>query len=83
MLISGCIINELDLGGAAATRVKLEGCTLGSLDLTGAKLKDFDIRGTEFRGISGLGSLSGMVIDEYQLNLLAPLIAAHLGVAVL
>ncbi|MFB0836936.1 MULTISPECIES: pentapeptide repeat-containing protein [unclassified Arthrobacter] len=83
VLISGCIINELDLGGAAATRVKLEGCTVGSLDLTGAKLKDFDIRGTEFRGISGLGSLSGMVIDEYQLNLLAPLIAAHLGVAVL
>jgi len=56
---------------------------VGSLDLAGAKLKDFDIRGTEFRKISGLGSLSGLVIDEYQLNLLAPLIAAHLGVTVL
>ncbi len=83
VLISGCIINELDLGGAAATRVKLEDCTVGSLDLAGAKLKDFDMRGTEFRKISGLGSLSGLVIDEYQLNLLAPLIAAHLGVTVL
>lgn len=83
VLISGCIINELDLGAAGATRVKLEDCTIGSLDLAGAKLKDFDIRGTGFRKVSGLGSLSGLVIDEYQLGLLAPLIAAHLGVTVL
>lgn len=83
VLISGCIINELDLGAARATRVKLEDCTIGSLDLTGSKLKDFDLRGTAFRKISGLGSLSGLVIDEYQLGLLAPLIAAHLGVTVL
>jgi uncharacterized protein YjbI with pentapeptide repeats len=83
VLISGCIINELDLGAATATRVKLEDCTVGSLDVSGAKLKDFDLRGTEFRKISGLGSLSGLVIDEYQLGRLAPLIAAHLGVTVL
>ncbi|MDQ0767824.1 uncharacterized protein YjbI with pentapeptide repeats [Pseudarthrobacter defluvii] len=83
VLISGCIINELDLGAASATRVKLEDCTVGSLDLTGAKLKDFDVRSTEFRKISGLGNLSGLVIDEHQLSLLAPLIAAHLGVKVL
>ena len=83
VLITGCIINELDLGAAAATRVKLEDCTVGSLDLAGATLKDFDLRGTEFRKISGLGSMSGLVIDEYQLGLLAPLIAAHLGVTVL
>jgi uncharacterized protein YjbI with pentapeptide repeats len=83
VLISGCIINELDLGAAAATRVKLEDCTVGSLDVSGAKLKDFDLRGTEFRKISGLGSLSGLVIDEYQLGRLAPLIAAHMGVTVL
>jgi len=83
VLVSGCIINELDLGAAAATRVKLEDCTVGSLDVSGAKLKDFDLRSTDFRMISGLGSLSGLVIDEYQLGRLAPLIAAHLGVTVL
>jgi hypothetical protein len=66
-----------------ATRVKLVDCTVGTLDLAGAKLKDFDLRGTEFRRISGLGSLAGMVIDDYQLGLLAPLMAAHLGVTVL
>ncbi|TQJ67854.1 pentapeptide repeat protein [Arthrobacter sp. SLBN-100] len=83
VLITDCIINELDLGSAAGTRVALKNCTIGSLDVSGARLKDFDLRGTEFRSISGLGSLAGVVIDEYQLGLLAPLLAAHLGIMVL
>ncbi|MDQ0922169.1 uncharacterized protein YjbI with pentapeptide repeats [Pseudarthrobacter sp. W1I19] len=83
VLITDCIINELDLGSAAGTRVALKNCTIGSLDLSGARLKDFDLRGTEFRSISGLGSLAGVVIDDYQLGLLAPLLAAHLGVTVI
>ncbi|ADX74299.1 hypothetical protein Asphe3_31910 [Pseudarthrobacter phenanthrenivorans Sphe3] len=82
VLVTGCIINELDLGSATATRVVLKDCTIGSLDVSGAKLKDFDLRGSEFRGLSGLGSMAGAVIDEYQLGLLAPLLAAHLGVTV-
>jgi uncharacterized protein YjbI with pentapeptide repeats len=83
VLITDCIINELDLGSASATRMTLKNCTIGTLDLAGAKLKDFDLRGTDFRTISGLGSLAGVVIDDYQLSLLAPLLAAHLGVTVL
>ncbi len=80
--ISDCIIGELDLGSCAATRVALKNCTIGTLDLTAARLKDVDIRGTDFRVINGLGSLAGLVIDEYQLSLLAPLLAGHLGVVV-
>ena len=83
VLISDCIINELDLGSATGTRVALKNCTIGSLDLSGAKLKDFDLRSSEFRSISGLGSLGGVVIDEHQLSLLAPLLANHLGLTVL
>ncbi|WP_406636474.1 pentapeptide repeat-containing protein [Pseudarthrobacter quantipunctorum] len=83
VLISDCIINELDLGSAIGTRVALKNCTIGSLDFTGAKLQDFDIRGTELRGISGLGSLGGVIIDDVQLALLAPLLAAHVGLKVL
>jgi uncharacterized protein YjbI with pentapeptide repeats len=82
VLITDCIINELDLGSATATRVALKNCTIGSLDLSGAKLKDFDLRGTDFRTISGLGSLAGVVIDDYQLGLIAPLLAAHMGLVV-
>ncbi|MET3141164.1 UNVERIFIED_ORG: uncharacterized protein YjbI with pentapeptide repeats [Arthrobacter sp. UYEF10] len=83
VVISDCIINELDLGSASGTRVALKNCTIGTLDLTGARLKDFDLRGTDFRTISGLGNLAGVVIDDYQLSLLAPLLAGHLGVVVL
>ncbi len=83
VVISDCIINELDLGSASGTRVALKNCTIETLDLTGARLKDFDLRGTDFRTISGLGSLAGVVIDDYQLSLLAPLLAGHLGVVVL
>ena len=82
VLITDCIINELDLGSATAARVALKNCTIGSLDLSGAKLKDFDLRGTAFRTISGLGSLAGVVIDDYQLGLIAPLLAAHMGLVV-
>src|SRR6478609_9248622 len=80
--ISDCIINELDLGSATASRVALKNCTIGTLDFSGARLKDFDLRGTEFRSLSGLGSLAGIVVDEHQLSLLAPLLAGHLGVVV-
>jgi uncharacterized protein YjbI with pentapeptide repeats len=80
--ISDCIINELDLGSCVATRVALKNCTVGALDFGGARLKDFDIRGTDFRAISGLESLAGLVIDDHQLGLLAPLMAGHLGVVV-
>ena len=81
--ISDCIINELDLGSCTATRVALKNCTLGSLDVTGARLKDFDLRGTDFRSVSGLGSLAGLVVDDDQLTLLAPLLAGHLGITVI
>jgi uncharacterized protein YjbI with pentapeptide repeats len=83
VLITDCIINELDLGSAAGTRVVLKNCTIGTLDLTGARLKDFDLRGSEFRTISGLDSLAGLVIDDYQLSLLSPLLAGHLGIRVM
>ncbi|MEC5189922.1 MULTISPECIES: pentapeptide repeat-containing protein [unclassified Arthrobacter] len=80
--ISDCIINELDLGSCAATRMSLKNCTIGTLDISGARLKDVDIRSTDFRAISGLESLAGLVIDDYQLGLLAPLMAGHLGVVI-
>jgi uncharacterized protein YjbI with pentapeptide repeats len=82
VVITGCIINELDLGSCTATRVVLKDCTVGTLDVSGARLKDVDLRSSDFRVINGLGGLSGAVIDDYQLSLLAPLLAGHLGIRV-
>ncbi|MEO8222272.1 MAG: pentapeptide repeat-containing protein [Specibacter sp.] len=82
LLISDAIIGELDLGGATVTRMALKNCRIGTLDLQQATLKDLDLRGTELRTLNGVGSMAGVVIDDYQLGLLAPILAAHLGITV-
>ncbi|MEV8146330.1 pentapeptide repeat-containing protein [Specibacter sp. NPDC078709] len=80
--ISDCIIDELDLGGTHVTRLALQNCRIGTLDLQQATLKDVDLRTTDFRTLNGVGSMSGVVIDDYQMGLLAPIFAAHLGITV-
>ena len=80
--ISDCIIDELDLGGATVTRLALKNCRIGTLDLQQATLRDFDIRSTDFRTLNGVGSMAGTIMDDYQLSLLAPILAAHLGITV-
>ena len=82
VLISGCIIGELDLTGAKATRLALQDCTVGTLTLDGATCRDVDLRSSSFRTINGLDGLRGTTIDEYQLQLLAPFLAEHLGLRV-
>ncbi|ALE93218.1 hypothetical protein AOC05_14265 [Arthrobacter alpinus] len=80
--ISDCIIGEMDLGGATVTRLALKNCRIGTLDIQAATLKDVDLRGTDFRTLNGIGSMAGVVIDDDQLTLLAPILAAHLGITV-
>ncbi len=82
LLISDCIINELDLGGSTVSRMALKNCRIGTLDVTAAQCADLDLRGSDFSAIHGLGNLAGAVIDDHQLGLLAPLLAEHLGISV-
>ncbi|MBG0740159.1 pentapeptide repeat-containing protein [Paeniglutamicibacter antarcticus] len=82
LLISDCIINELDLGGSTVSRMALKNCRIGTLDVSAAKCTDLDLRGSEFSAIHGIGNLAGAVIDDYQLGLLAPLLAGYLGISV-
>ncbi|WP_233202013.1 pentapeptide repeat-containing protein [Cryobacterium sp. Y11] len=82
VLLSNCIIDELDLGSATVQRLELPNCRITTLDVGGAKLKDVDLRGSDFSAIHGLDGLRGATIDDAQLSLLAPLLAAHLGLRV-
>ncbi|MEG9247276.1 pentapeptide repeat-containing protein [Arthrobacter sp. Soc17.1.1.1] len=82
VLVSGCIIGELDLTGVTATRLALADCTIGTLTLDGAQLRDADLRTSSFRSIKGLDGLRGATIDEYQLQLLAPFLAESMGLRV-
>jgi hypothetical protein len=63
--------------------VSLAGCRIGQLTLTDARLEDVDLRGAELAVLTGLDGLRGAVVDQEQLTLLAPLLAAHLGLVVL
>jgi uncharacterized protein YjbI with pentapeptide repeats len=77
-----CTVDELDLSNATLTRVSLRGTTLGRLDVQHATLSHVDLRGAELAGITGSSSLGGSTIDAGQLALLAPLLAADLGITV-
>jgi uncharacterized protein YjbI with pentapeptide repeats len=82
VLFTGCTIEELDLDGVHATRVAFRDCRIGDLSLTGAVLQDVDLRTTELRSITHLSGLRGATIDDGQLMMLAPLLAANLGLRV-
>lgn len=82
VLIEDCAITDLDLGGMTGTRVGFTNCRIGTLDLTRATSVDVDLRTSEFLGVTGLEGLAGVTIDEFQLALFAPLLAAQLGIIV-
>ena len=82
VLFSGCSIEELDLDAVQAVRVAFRDCRIGALNVTGAVLQDVDLRSTEFRSVTHLPGLSGATVDEDQLMMLAPLLAANLGLRV-
>jgi len=82
VLISNCIIDELDLSGSAVQRLELRDCRIGTLDVAGARLSDVDLRSSDFSAVHSLEGLKGATIDEAQLSMLAPLLAAHLGILV-
>ena len=82
VLISNCIIDELDLSSAVVQRLELRDCRIGTLDVAGARLTDVDLRSSDFSVIHSLAGLKGATIDDAQLSMLAPLLAAHLGILV-
>ena len=82
LLIEDCTIGELDFGGAKLERVALRNCRIGTLEMRGARNTDVDLRSSTFTTIAGLEGLRGVTIDDEQLSLLAPVLAAHLGLRV-
>jgi len=77
-----CVIDELDLLEVVARRVRLSGTRIGRLDVQRADLQDVDLRGATFDEVDGVLSLRGATVSPDQLTLLAPLLAAGLGLDV-
>jgi uncharacterized protein YjbI with pentapeptide repeats len=82
VLIEDCQIGELDLGSIRGDRVAIRNCRIGTLDVTRATCVNVDIRASEFSTVNGLEGLRGVTVDDSQLALLAPVLAAHIGLVV-
>lgn len=82
LAFTDCVIEELDLVEVVARRVRLSGTRVGHLNVQHADLQDVDLRGATFDGVDGVLGLRGATVSHDQLMLLAPLLAAGLGLDV-
>ncbi|MBA2954813.1 pentapeptide repeat-containing protein [Nocardioides sp. MAH-18] len=82
LAFTDCVVEELDLVGAIARRVRLSGTRVGQLNVQHADLQDVDLRGATFEAVDGVLGLRGATVSPDQLALLAPLLAAGLGLDV-
>ena len=80
--VRDCVIDEIDIDRAKASRVSFPDSTVGVLQCEEATLGNVDLRGLQPHKISGVHSLRGATIDEMQLMLFAELFARELGVTV-
>ncbi|RKW70499.1 pentapeptide repeat-containing protein [Galactobacter caseinivorans] len=83
LLIEDAVIEELDLDEAKATRISFSEVHIGRLSLHGSVLKDVDLRGARLAGVGPVMGLRGAIITDWQLQELAPALAADLGLRVL
>lgn len=82
LAFTDCVIEELDLLEVVARRVRMTGTRVGQLNVQHADLQDVDLRGATFDGVDGVLGLRGATVSPDQLGLLAPLLAAGLGLDV-
>lgn len=79
-LITDCVLRSLDMPQADLTRVRFEGCRAGEVDPRGMKAAHVDLRGLDAEAFLDVNSLRGVTMSPFQVQLLAPVMAAGLGI---
>ena len=82
VVFEGCEIGGLDIRAARLRSVSLLDCAIDELNVAGATLSAVDLSGARMRSLIGVESLRGAIISPDQLQDLAPLLAAELGIEV-
>ncbi|MDF9715404.1 pentapeptide repeat-containing protein [Nocardioides sp. ChNu-153] len=80
--LTDCVVEELDLADARLSRVRLSGTRVGRLDVRRSEMRDVDLRGATLSEVEGPMDLGGAVVTPEQLEALAPLLAAGIGLRV-
>lgn len=80
--ISNCGIRTLDMPQADLTRVRFSESRSDEVDPRGLRAKDVDLRGLDTLAFLDANSLRGTTLSGFQVQQLAPLFAAGLGIQV-
>ena len=72
----------VDFGGAKLNDVTFDGTDLRGADVSQVRCERVDLRGARLDGIKGAGALSGATVSPEQLVVLAPALAAAVGLTV-
>src|SRR5271165_615512 len=77
-----CVLRDVDFAGASLTECSFPGSTLTRVDLSKVTMDRTDLRDAELGLIIDTGSLRGAIISSGQLAIVAPVLAASLGIVI-
>lgn len=80
--VADCTIRTIDLPQAELTRVRFSGTSVDEVDPRGLRAVDVDLRGLDALGFLDANSLRGVTLSSFQVQQLAPLLAAGIGIQV-
>lgn len=82
VLIVDCQVRTIDVPQAELTRVRFENCTCDEVDPRGLRATDVDLRGLDAIAFTDANSLRGTTLTTFQVQQLAPVFAAGVGIQV-
>ena len=82
LVFAGCTIRTLDMPQAQLVRVLFDDCRSDEVDPRGLRAKDVDLRGLDAIAYVDTNGLKGVTLTSYQVQLLAPALAAGVGIRI-
>ncbi|MCE0507573.1 pentapeptide repeat-containing protein [Microbacterium aurugineum] len=80
--VSECTIRTIDMPQAELTRVRFTSTSTDEVDSRGMRAKDLDLRGLDAVAFLDANSLRGATLTSFQVQQLAPVIAAGIGIQI-
>ncbi|WP_226532944.1 pentapeptide repeat-containing protein [Microbacterium paraoxydans] len=80
--ISGCTIRTIDMPQSELTRARFADTSTEEVDPRGMRAKDLDLRGLDALAFLDANSLRGATLTSFQVQQLAPVIAAGIGIQI-